>query len=194
MSETQNAPFNFAHLEELNDQPVTNSTNLGQQIFKWVTKGGKTAIMITEVIVILVFLSRVKLDRDLFAIEQNIALNAKALNSTEDTALYLQNTKYKIDKIKEIDSNKFMWDSYLNFITAKVPGDMNIETLNIQSGNISIKAQTKTALAFAQFVHLLIESTDVDSITLIDSRYIKDSETYTFSMEINMGDIKNGTK
>ncbi len=160
--------------------------NIKDQIFQWVIKNGKRIVIITQAIVLIVFISRFKFDTDIRNLNTEIEQNQAVVENLADVeTAYLQNQE-KLGLIKPIIERQIDWDKRLTDFTAKIPNDLTLATVKFSEKAISITAGTKNAQSFQIFVNLLVKDQTIRSAVLQSSQYDTEADEYKFVINMEL--------
>jgi Tfp pilus assembly protein PilN len=152
------------------------------RIVTWATTYGRYIMILTEVVVLLAFLSRFSLDRKLTdlneAIEQKQAI-IEANVPFETEILALQN---QLAKIKTIISAQEKPIRILNAIKSVLPADVYLQKLTISKEVVRMKAIAQSTAGFTVFVNNL---QTIREFTKVDMNDIKKSPAEGILFELN---------
>lgn len=151
-------------------QEEWEKTSFGK-FLKWLLTVGRYIVIFTELIVILAFLSRFKLDRDLTDLHEEIKQKQTILQSYADFESdfrFLQNRLIKIDDLrrKQLKTNQLLTE-----IADLTPIDIFFSDLAISDDKASFTANALSEAGLATFINNLKQSprfTDlkIDSLSI----------------------------
>lgn len=162
--------------------------SLGQQLFKWTIESGKKIVILTEAIVLLVFISRFKLDRDTNRLRERIENKQAIVKSTQKLETEHRRIQRKLNRIKLITREQIDWNKRLDSFTQKMPQDVTLENLSLDHNSIALSAKVKTAASFGTFIKLLLQDDNTQAVFLKSSSYNKQEKNYKFSLDIRVID------
>lgn len=165
---------------------AAQTASLAQRLFRLVIRQGKAIIIITEAIVLLVFLSRFKLDRDIADLQENIDNKEAIISSSVILENEYKRIQNKTQKIETFLDNQIGWEERLSFINSITPQGSVLEATNFTGNKLNVNAKVTTAEAFGLFISKLSNSDTVQSVILKSSSYDTKNEQYTFSMDIKL--------
>ncbi len=155
------------------DQPLIVKVNLlhpqGEPLqlpgkfLKWLLGYGRFIIILVEIVVILCFLYRFKLDADLERINTNIKAEAQNIEGRKNDEVLIRQTQQKIQLVKQTYDNSPDWKNLVAAIIAKVPAGVIFHTLssdhsqNTKVLQFKIVAETKSANDITAFINSLKE-------------------------------------
>ncbi len=180
--------------EEMNfvpsEEEIINSS-ISNKFFHFFTNRGKLIIIITEAIVLLVFLSRFKLDRDISDLKENIENKNAIIESTKSIEKDFREVQKNVNTIDTITKNQINWFAELESFDSKIPQGMILDSISYNNEVISLSAKVNSAEAFATFIGNTIANPKVKSVVLVSSSYDTNSKEYSFKMNILRDPIRN---
>lgn len=184
------------------DQPLTVRVNLlhpqGEPLqlpgkfLKWLLGYGRFIVILIEIVVILCFLYRFKLDADLERINQEIRTEAQNIEAKKNDEILVRQTQQKIQLVKQTYSNSPDWKNLVESITAKVPVGVTFHNLSVEhlqsskSIQFKIAAETKSTSDVTAFISALkelnLDEKDRKFKDLTLSNIVFDSGTINFAI------------
>lgn len=136
------------------------------KFLKWLLTVGRYIVIFTELIVILLLLSRFKFDRDLENINEQI--NGKqaeiiALTEFEEEFRFLQ---IQLSTIEGLQKKQIKTDQVLTELTSLIPIDVYLSDLNIKEKKVSLTATALSEAGLATFLKNLQTSSQFDNLVL----------------------------
>jgi Tfp pilus assembly protein PilN len=134
--------------------------NFGDKFIQWSLTYGRYIIIGTEIIVLLAFLSRFKLDREYIDLKDEVVEKQKiltALAPVEKNVLQLQN---RIESIKKADDSQSRALAILPLLASTTPTEVTFKKITVVGNKITIVGLTKETAYITQFV------TNLKSISL----------------------------
>lgn len=110
----------------------------------WSLQIGRYLVVFTELVVILSFLSRFKLDRDLTDLNEKITVQKQTILSYGDTEAKFNAAKSKIETIKLIQDSQLGLNT-LTFLEQNLPIDVKLNRLTSSVNGWTIDASTLSA-------------------------------------------------
>ena len=150
---------------ELLPQEDWEKGSLGK-VLKWALTVGRYIVIVTELIVILAFLSRFKFDRDLTDLNEEIKQKQAVVQSSaqfEEKFRFLQKQLLTIETLekKRLQTNKVSTE-----LASLTPIDVYLSDLNIAEKEVSLTATALSEGGLATFLNSLKKSTFFEKITL----------------------------
>jgi Tfp pilus assembly protein PilN len=143
--------------------PQGEPLRLPSKFLKWLVGYGRFIVIFVEIVVIVCFLYRFKLDADLDRINQEIKAEAQSIDSKQKDEILIKQTQQKLQLVKQTYDNSPNWRNVIETITAKVPQSVTFHNLtadHAQSANtleFKITAETKSTQDISVFINSLKE-------------------------------------
>jgi Tfp pilus assembly protein PilN len=152
------------------------------KVLLWALSIGRYIVVFTELIVILSFLSRFKLDRDLTDLNEAIARQKAIILSYGDLE---QNMRYAQDQIEIVrEAQSYLPpQEILAMLSTIIPPDVRLEQLRLSTGRIQLSAIALSPQGFARFVSNLNQSTLIKEVFL--GSVSSTDEGLTINFELN---------
>lgn len=141
------------------------------RFLKWALTAGRYIIILTEMVVILAFLSRFKFDKDLLDLNESIAGKKNILEATYQIEQNFRSAQTRINLAKEILSSSPSSTELLDKVTATVPSGMSLQNISVSFGTrqIIVSASANSEQVIGQYISALTsdktwKKTEVQSI------------------------------
>ncbi len=148
--------FDSKKRKEVNLLPTSDfEKSLIGKTLLWALKAGRYIIIVTEFIVIIAFLSRFKLDRDLADLNESIQerqATVKSFSEIEDQVRFLQK---KIKIIKELKTEQIQTLEALTNLSQITPSDIYLTSLSLTPETLDIEAVSLSDASLAIFLSAL---------------------------------------
>ncbi len=149
----------------------------------WSLSIGRYIVILTELVVILSFLSRFKLDRDLTDVNEAIEAQKTLIKSYGNTEAEFVATQAKINFIKKEGKNHQI-SSSLDFIEKNLPIDVKLTQLNIQPLRWFMSASAMSAQGMKATVDQVVQANPQADVSL--GKVKLNSQTGTIDFDINV--------
>lgn len=151
----------------------------GEKFITWSLTFGRYIIIGTEIIVLLAFLSRFKLDRDLIDLNDQVKEKQKVLASLKPIEENVNQLQARLGEIKKVDSSQGKGILALPTLASLTPEGITYKTISVLADKITIIGFAKETADIALFTTKLKEATlfKKDSITLESVGRGKEEET-----------------
>lgn len=161
--------------------PFFNSV-IGRTL-KWALSAGRYIIIFTELIVILSFIARFTLDRQVTDLNSDITKNISLIESYGTLENDFRGIQDKINHIETLERENNIVEVFPQ-LTAVTPDGINLESLNIQPDSVTIAGNTLSQNAFNLFVTNLQLSPDFHQIQINDvSNQDENRPGYKFQLQ-----------
>lgn len=153
-------------------QEELTGTTLGR-ILLWALSTFRIIVIITEMVVMLAFLSRFWLDARNVDLNDLIKQKTAVLATTSDFEKDFRLTQKRLKVFSSLSPEEGLVSSYLESITSLLPADISLATFAYSAGTIQIKGTSLTEVSIAQLIVNLenggrftdVELTNLDSST-----------------------------
>lgn len=181
-------PFRFPQLNFIPTDPFYE-TVIGK-VSLWALRVGRYIIIFTEIVVIVSFASRFKLDRDLSDLNSSIVQKTAVVQSYADTEKRVRSIQKKSDAItKVLQQNSGL--NALNTLVGKVPSDIKLLRLGYTPTELQLTGVARSSVSFAVFLQILEREPLFREIT-IDQ--IKTGDTNSpglaFAVRLTIGEVE----
>jgi hypothetical protein len=131
--------------------------SLWGRILKWSLTTGRYIIIVTEMVVILAFLSRFKLDKDLSDMHERLDGKIGILNATYDTEVNFRSTQIRLQEAKTLMDNQKDTSALLKHITDKIPQGLVLTSMDADWGKreIALSGVANSQQALAEFMYYM---------------------------------------
>jgi len=157
------------------------------KFLKWALNFGRYIIIVTELIVILTFLFRFKLDMDLAKAKESINKNQAIITSYKKLENNVKHLQQRLKYINKIEQQGLFPSSILDELSKITPIDIIFSSLNISNNRISIKGKSLSKVGLNTFLYGLQSS---EKFTQLDLESIsskgKQNPTIDFELSVNL--------
>jgi len=161
------APKEFSSKTSIDFLPKEDweRTSFGK-FLKWLLTVGRWIIITTELIVIMAFLSRFKLDRDLTNITEDIKQKQAIITSSTDLEKEFRLLQKRLITIETLNKNRYEANKVLSFLTELTPVGVQIDNLNLAKNEIALNANANSEFSLASFLSNLKNSPEIKTVNL----------------------------
>lgn len=163
------------------------------KILKWSLTTGKSIVILTEFVVILAFLSRFKLDRDLNDLNEEIIQKQFIVESYEDTEAKIVDIQDKMSLVAQIDTTTVKVKDTVNELSKLVPIGVKINSIEFSQGGWNVVAEADSEQVYAAFIARMENSGKFAAVTVSDIKYDLRNGKLAFSL-ITEFEKKTATK
>ncbi len=162
-----------------------SKANILDKLYIWGTYAGKSLIIITNFIIIAVWLYRWDLDRRIYNLAISIEEKQLAITSISKKEETIRKIQNKLNIIREIETkNSYSSKVLENFNDSLIEG-IEVERISFPSTKlINTTAYAKDGIVLGTYIQKLIKTKDIEDVTLFGSILESDSGRYSFVLEI----------
>ena len=132
----------------------------------WALSAGRYIVIFTELIVILAFLSRFKLDRDLSDFNQSIREKQAIIEASAEFEKEFNFLQTRLATIKKLGSQQASFTQLVGVIGSLTPLDVAISNLGFSEDSVRINATALSEKGLGNFVANLSASPNFKEVTL----------------------------
>ncbi len=155
------------------------SDSIFGKLLNWTLSVGRYIVVFTEVIVILTFLSRFTLDRQLTDLNESILKKQSLLesySSLETTVRGIQNKAQFISTIKAATDIP----NTLDYLLANFPQDILFDSIDINQDNFVVVGRAFSQQSLSQFVNFLKSNPNFQEVSIDQLRTSEDDLAINF--------------
>jgi hypothetical protein len=153
------------------------------KFLQWSMSIGRYLVVFTELIVILSFLSRFKLDRDLTDLNEEIEVQKQTILSYADTEDRFNSVKTKLDLIQRVQENQTILPA-LNFLEKSLPIDVKLNQINFSAQGWNINGSALSAQSLRVTAVRVLAANPDALVSLSEIKLNSRSGTIDFIMSI----------
>lgn len=154
-------------------------TSFWGKLLTWALSTGRYVILLTELVVIVAFMSRFKLDRDLQILSDKISGQKNILNAYSSSETRFRQVQTKMTTVGKMLDTQPKVSEALDLVTTKVITGVRLENISVDAlSGVSITGTALDSLLFGDFVTRFSaspqwKSIDLSSITQTDTLGVK---------------------
>jgi hypothetical protein len=122
------------------------------KFLQWAVSTGRYIIILTELVVILAFLSRFKLDNDIANLNEQIEGKKSVLIAHQPVENEFRNVQDRLNAAGKIMDGQLKAGVLLDQITSETPGEVKITDLNLSQTGIIVTANANNEKALGEFL------------------------------------------
>ena len=167
----------------LNPDPF--KTSMVGKVMLWALSIGRYIVVFTELIVILSFVSRFKLDRDLTDLNTEIVRQKAIVESYGDLESVVRDLQDQLAFIsRELEAPQP--ETYLDLVVPLMPIDVKLNNMQMSGDTVRIEATALSQTGFKQFIRGLERTPQVKGIELSQVASENASSTINFELTISV--------
>lgn len=156
------------------------------KFFHWSITYGRYIIIFTELIVLLAFFSRFRLDQELTNLNESIKQKQQIIASVSQFENEVRKLNDRINKIDKLDEYHTLFTEALFFLDETVPLDVVLKTLSFQGTDVSLSGSAYSGAGFSSLLNNLRNSDKIRSLTINSVEKPEDSQRLDFSMQFQL--------
>lgn len=174
--------INLLPREELGEKPLG-------KFLTWSLTYGRYIIIGTEIIVLLAFLSRFKLDRDLTDLHQSINQKQAIILGARDLELEVRSLQDHLAIIKKLGEKRGLPSKLLSTFEGLTPSDVTLTGFSLDASKITLTAVTLSNESFTTFLNNLSASAHFSDISLDSVGKAKSGEGIEFKISMTLKNL-----
>jgi Tfp pilus assembly protein PilN len=131
----------------------------------WALKVGRYLVVFTEIVVIMSFASRFKLDRDLTDLNTNITQKTSVVRSYADTETTIRLIQKKSEVISKLLQENIPLKQ-LDVVISLIPNDVKLTRIGYDPDEIQLAGVAKSSTSFAVFLGILQKTPTFKGVTI----------------------------
>lgn len=156
-----------AHKNHINllPQEAFSASTYGR-ILAWLTSSFRVIVILTNMVVIIAFLSRFWLDSRRSDLNQEIKQKKAILSSTSEFENEFRDVQKRLTEYKKLRENESSFSNDLRQIASATPGNVRITDINLNNGLLAITGNCISTTDIEQFVVNLASLKSFGKITI----------------------------
>lgn len=171
-------------------KPQSEPQRVALKLFKWLLSSGRFLVIIVEVLVLVAFLIRFKLDADLASTKEAIEQQVPYIESLAADEVLIRQTQFQLSSIRHIRSDSVDLAEVIKKIASKTPSSIILKTIQLQKDdkmNIKINGSAGENSAVASFMAGLKSETSFTDLNLADVSIEGNNINFTITFSLNGG-------
>ncbi|HPT65695.1 MAG TPA: hypothetical protein PK257_00095 [Candidatus Woesebacteria bacterium] len=167
-----------------------NPRSFGARFFKWITTTGRVTIILTELVVISVFISRFWLDRKNSDLSEVVRQKQAILESIVPFETEFVQLQQRLNYIKDFYSNQPEYSNQINSLIVSTPEDLFYESLSVSKDEKLKSTVINTSLvaykeeSIVNFITNLMLNSDIDQVDVNKIEKKEKENKYSVSLTL----------
>jgi Tfp pilus assembly protein PilN len=161
-----------------------SSTTAGR-VLVWILSTFRIIVIVTEMIVMIAFLSRFWFDAQNTNLNEEIAQKQAVLAAAQNFEREFKKTQEKLKIFSNITASEKTTTEILNLLSSKLPSDVFLTSISISEKNVNIKGTTPNELSVQQLL-VNLKSTNFFSNVSLDSIKTNNANVSLMEFRIKM--------
>ncbi len=136
------------------------------KILRWSLTAGKSIVIVTEFVVILAFLSRFKLDRDLNDLNEVINQKVEVVESYAETEKQMRSLQKRALVAVDVKSSTIGFGEWWRRLSSITPSDTTFDSVDINTEQVTLKGLSSSGTSFTQLVEGIKKTEKVGEIDI----------------------------
>ena len=177
-----------------------NPRSFSARLFKWITTTGRVTIVLTELIVISVFISRFWLDRKNSDLSETVRQKQAILESATPFETEFTKLQQRLVYIKTFYSSQPKFDEQINSLIASTPQDLFYERITVSTDAKTNETTIDAGLvaykeeSIVSFITNLMLNPDIDQVNISKIEKKDKENQYSVSLTLNFKKASATTK
>lgn len=137
------------------------------RILTWMLSSFRIIVIVTEIIVMIAFLSRFWLDAQNTDLGEQIIQKQAVIAASSNFEKEFKFTQKRLEIFSELQSERGILSDLLNTITSSLPTDAFLTNINSLEENVVITGLSPNERSIQQFIANLVSSDQIDSTRLL---------------------------
>jgi Tfp pilus assembly protein PilN len=138
------------------------------RVMSWILSTFRIIVIVTEIIVMIAFLSRFWLDAQNTDLNDDIKHKTAVLTASKDFEKEFENTQNKLRIFSELTKNQGIYADILNTVVSYLPPDLYLTTITFKEGALQIEGSTPNEVSIQQLIVNLSSSGKFSEVGLIE--------------------------
>lgn len=171
-------------------KPQSSPEKLLSRLLHWLLSTGRYIFIFVEALVLIVFISRFKVDDDLVTKKEAIEQQIPYIESLKPVEILIRETQLKLSTISSLQSSHADYPQILKRIADQTPGGIKIISLNLEKNDakvtVNLNALAENNDALAIFINGLKEDQTFSDVAVTSVGFEKGSLNFSVSGGINL--------
>lgn len=154
----------------------------------WALSAGRYIVIFTELIVLIAFLSRFKLDRDLSDLYDKIQAKQAQITAQSDFEKEFRAFQAKLETIKTLQKDQTQGEEIVAAVAQAIPNDVSLDNLSFSEEDIRLTGIALSDTGLGGFVSNLSVSEKFTAISIANiTKEAGESIRFTISAKVKKG-------
>lgn len=171
-------------------RPQSSPEKLLSKLLRWLLSSGRYIFIFVEALVLIVFISRFKLDEDLATKKEAIEQQLPYIESLRPVEIVIRQTQLKLSTISSFYSNYADYPQVLTRIASQTPTGIKVISMNLEKNgnkiNINLNAQAQNNSALATFIQGLKNDQAFSQVSITSVGFEKGSLNFSVSAQSSL--------
>lgn len=150
------------------------STTAGR-VLAWILSTFRVIVIVTEMIVMIAFISRFWLDAQNSDLNEEIKQKSAVLSASQDFEDHFSDTQKRLKVLSEISSGKLIGTNLLEIVTKNLPPDVILKDISYTNEGISLSGYTPNEQSIQQLIVNLDANDEFQNVNLSEAKSSPDN-------------------
>ncbi|MBI3443169.1 PilN domain-containing protein [Candidatus Woesebacteria bacterium] len=161
------------------------------RVLTWTLSSFRIIVIITELVVVIAFLSRFWLDAKITDLNDEVKQKQAIIASFSSIETKFRLTQQKLKIFSTLSANEKQVSNILSAVTSNLPPDIILTSFSISEKKARIEGQSFTEQSIFQFITNIENANLFEKVSLGEASLGKDKDFISFSIN---GQVKEGEK
>lgn len=173
---------------QINLLPEANFENTtAGRVLSWILSTFRIIVIVTEIIVMVAFLSRFWLDAQNTDLNDEIENRTNVLAASQNFEEEFRNTQNKLNIFSELTKNQSVYAETLNILASYLPPDLYLTAATLTGNSLQIEGATSNEVSVQQLIVNLSSTERLHNVKLNDlGTTSKDSNLFNFKISAEL--------
>lgn len=171
-------------------KPQSSPEKLLSKLLRWLLSTGRYIFIFVEALVLIVFISRFKLDEDLESKKEAIEQQIPYIESLQPVEILIRETQLKLSTISSFRKSVADYSQVLKEIADQTPNGVKIISINLEKNvakvTINLNATALSNNELAVFISGLKDASLFQEVTITSISFEKGSLNFSLSAKANL--------
>jgi Tfp pilus assembly protein PilN len=164
------------------------STTTGR-VLSWILSTFRIIVIVTEIIVMIAFLSRFWLDAQNTDLNDEIENKTAVLVNLQNFEKEFKDTQNRLKIFSELTKNQGVYSDILNTLVSYLPQDLYLTTATLNEGMLQIEGSTSNEVSIQQLMVNLLSTNKFTEVTL-NELASNPKDPYIFNFKLGASFLK----
>lgn len=164
------------------------------KILKWALTAGKSIVIMTEFVVILAFLSRFKLDRDLNDLNEVIDQKVEIVKSYVETEEQMRRLQERAGVIQKAEGLSVEFDKWWSDLVAITPRDVRYSSIDISKEQLDLEGLSSSDVGLSALISEIKGLSGVSGVNVSEIIFDQKQGGVSFSLTARLATEKKANE
>ena len=162
------------------------STTAGR-VLAWILSTFRVIVIVTEIIVMIAFMSRFWLDAQNTDLNEKISQKVAVLSASQDFESHFKDTQQRLDALSDISSGELVNTNLLKIITKNLPPDVILNNISYANKKVALLGSTPNERSVQQLIVNLDANEEFQNVSFSEAKSSSnDPNILDFKIELDL--------